>query len=94
VDAAVYAAAKARTSDRSARATRNWSPVPVVRLNPRPATAKVASRPVDGSLTINAASRGAGYATTWNRYLRAPDTALAINKCGRPSLWRPAVPIF
>lgn len=76
--ARVYAAARARTPRRWARATRNWTPVSVVRLNPRPASAKEAApaKPADqrapsgpqagvadtGATARNAASGGACYA--------------------------------
>jgi putative transposase len=50
--ARVYAAARRSRPDRWTRTTRNWSPVAVVRLNPRPATA------------CSATPSGAHYATT------------------------------
>jgi transposase InsO family protein len=78
--ARVYAAARARTPDRWAGPTRNWTPVPVVRLNPRPASAKEAApaKPADqrapkgpqagvaaiGATAPVAASGGACYAAT------------------------------
>jgi hypothetical protein len=78
--ARVYAVARARTPDRWAGSTRNWSPVPVVRLNPRPASAKEAApaEPADqraphgpqagvavaGATALNAASGGACSAAT------------------------------
>ena len=78
--ARVYAAARSRRPDRWARMTRNWSPVPVVRLNPRSAGAKEAApaQPADQRATrcpqaggaiiaataFNAASGGVQYAMT------------------------------
>jgi putative transposase len=50
--ARVYAAARRSRPDRWTRTTRNWSPVAVVRLNPRPATA------------CSATPSGVHYATT------------------------------
>jgi putative transposase len=56
--ARVYAAARRRRPDRWTRTTRNWSPVAVVRLNPRPAGVKEAAP------TKPAAAGAAHYATT------------------------------
>jgi putative transposase len=56
--ARVYAAARRRRPDRWTRTTRNWSPVAVVRLNPRPAGVKEAAP------TKPAAAGGAHYAAT------------------------------
>jgi len=62
--ARVYAAARARKPNRWARTIRNWSPVAVVRLNPRPAAAKGAA-PATSPAASNCPSGQAHYAATW-----------------------------